>query len=57
MKAETKQDVFFVIFLCIVLTLAVMYFSVPERNDFFEYQLDWWGEFLRVLRSGIKEIW
>jgi len=41
---KERKDIFFTIFLIIVIILAVLYFSVPERRLFIENQIKWWGE-------------
>ncbi len=45
MKAETRKDIHFVVFIIIILVLALVYFTVPERTDFIEFQKGWWKEF------------
>jgi hypothetical protein len=45
MKAEDRENIFFIIFILIVLVMAVIYFMVPERPLFFENQIKWWREF------------
>ncbi len=45
MKAEDRENTFFIIFILIVLALAVIYFTVPERPAFIDYQIKWWSEF------------
>jgi len=47
MKAERK-NILFVLYIISVLVLAVIYFSVPERRDFLEFNIRWWKEFWQV---------
>lgn len=51
MKTENKKNMLFVLYLLTVLVLALIYFSVPERKEFLEFNLRWWKEFWRVLGS------
>jgi hypothetical protein len=51
MKAENRENIFFVLYIITVVVLAVIYFSVPERGDFLEFNMRWWKEFRRVLGS------
>ena len=34
-----------------IVILATIYFTVPERKDFFEFQLQWWREFREAFLS------
>ena len=52
MKKETREDRFFIAYLFVVILLAVIYFYVPERAEFFEYQYEWWGEILDLIKKG-----
>jgi hypothetical protein len=45
MKAEDRENMFFILFILIVMAMAVIYFTVPERPAFFENQIEWWREF------------
>ncbi|MBI4849368.1 MAG: hypothetical protein HY808_12480 [Nitrospirae bacterium] len=45
MKAETKDNIFSILYILIALVLVVIYFSVPERVPFLENQMKWWREF------------
>ncbi len=51
MKEEGKKNILFVIYITAVVVLAVIYFTVPERQAFFDFQLKWWGEFWSLLKS------
>lgn len=53
MMDDGKRDLFFIIYMLVVMFLAVIYFTVPERAEFFEYQLKWWGEFWNVIKTSI----
>jgi predicted Na+-dependent transporter len=45
MKNEDRENIFFILFIIIVIVMAVIYFNVPERAAFFENQIKWWREF------------
>jgi len=49
MKPENKQNIFFVLFAGAVLVMALIYFSVPERMEFIDFNMRWWKEFFGVL--------
>lgn len=51
MMDEGKKNLFFIIYMLIVIFLAAIYFTVPERAEFFEYQLTWWKEFWNVIKT------
>jgi len=51
MKDEHRKNVLFVFYILAVLILAIIYFTVPERKAFFDYQVEWWSEFWSVLKS------
>ncbi len=51
MKEERGRDIIFVLYILIVLALAIIYFSVPERALFIENQIKWWREFWDVVRG------
>jgi hypothetical protein len=53
MKEERRRDIFFVLYLLVILSLAVIYFTVPERELFIENQLKWWREFWEVIKTLI----
>jgi len=44
MRDEHRKDTLFVLYIVAVLILAVIYFSVPERNEFIEFHVKWWKE-------------
>jgi len=48
MKAENRKDIFFILYIMTVLVLALIYFSVPERRGFLEFNMRWWKELWRV---------
>ena len=52
MKENAKKDVLFIIYILTVLVLAIIYFTVPERKEFLDFQLKWWSEMWRVLKGG-----
>jgi len=43
------ENIIFIIFMLVVLILAVVYFSVPERALFIENQIKWWGELWDII--------
>ena len=45
MKAEKRENIIYILFILIVLVMAVVYFSAPERKLFLENQIKWWKEF------------
>lgn len=51
MKKIDRKDIFFILYMTAVIVLAVVYFSVPERAVFIEFQADWWREMGTVVRS------
>ena len=51
MKSEREKDIYFAIYMIAVIVLAVIYFTVPERTGFIDFQFKWWGEFREVLMS------
>ena len=51
MKTEGRRDIYFIFYTIIVLILAVIYFTVPERALFIDNQLKWWKEMWRVIVS------
>lgn len=42
MSTAKKKNFLFAIMLLVVLVLAVIYFTVPERVRFLQGQLSWW---------------
>ena len=51
MKAEYKKEILFIIYILTALILAVIYFTVPERRDFIEFQFKWWRELVEAIAS------
>ena len=51
MKDEGKDNLFFLIYIAVVTFLAVIYFTVPERADFIDFQVRWWKELWLSMRS------
>ncbi len=49
MKEDRSKDIIFVLFILAVLTLSILYFSVPERALFMENQIKWWSEFWDIV--------
>ena len=52
MKEDAKKEKLFILYILTVLVLAVIYFAVPERKEFFDFQLKWWGEMWQVIKGG-----
>jgi hypothetical protein len=46
-RLTDRKDIIYVLFILIILIMAVIYFTVPERASFIENQLKWWGEFFK----------
>ena len=44
---KDRKDILYFLFILIILIMAVIYFTVPERASFMENQLKWWGEFFK----------
>ena len=53
MKPETRDNIIFILFLIVVLILAVIYFTVPERKIFLENQIKWWSELWSMVKTVI----
>lgn len=51
MKEETGKGLLFILYVAAAGILALIYFTVPERKDFFHFELEWWREFGDVLAS------
>jgi hypothetical protein len=52
MKENLKKDSLFILYILSVIVLAIIYFTIPERKEFFDFQLKWWGEMWQVLKGG-----
>jgi hypothetical protein len=52
MTEEQKKNILFTVFIYVIIILAVVYFTVPERAEFFENQLKWWNEFRETFLTG-----
>ena len=52
MKENAKKERLFILYILTVLVLAVIYFTVPERKEFFDFQVKWWSEMWQVIRGG-----
>ena len=46
MKDNGGKDILFAGYMLIVIILAIIYFTVPERKDFIDFQVRWWREFI-----------
>lgn len=51
MKEELKKNIVFILYMLIVLAMAVIYFSVPERVVFMENQIKWWSELWDIVKT------
>ncbi len=49
MKDEGKKNIIFIVFIAAVIVLAVIYFTVPERKAFLDFQMKWWSELWSVM--------
>jgi hypothetical protein len=49
--SERLKDILFAVYVLIVVTLSILYFSVPERAQFMEYQLQWWKDLWSALQA------
>lgn len=45
MEEGRKKDILFYVYILAVVILAVIYFTVPERKEFIDFQVNWWKEF------------
>ena len=54
MKSERIKNIYFAIYMIAVIILASIYFTVPERKEFIDFQVKWWSEFREVLISFFK---
>ena len=52
MKNNAIKERLFILYILTVLVLAIIYFTVPERKEFLDFQLKWWGEMWRVIKGG-----
>ncbi len=48
---ELYREIFFIVYLVVTVLLAAGYFSVPERVQFMEFQIEWWKELFTVILS------
>ncbi len=51
MSAEKRKDIYFALYVISVIILAVIYFTVPEREAFIDFQIKWWSEFWNIAAS------
>jgi hypothetical protein len=51
---ERHKEIFFIVFIVAIVALSAVYFSVPERVLFMEFQITWWRKFFSVLLSFIQ---
>ena len=49
MKDEGKKNICFILYITAILVLAIVYFTVPERKTFFDFQIKWWSEMWDVI--------
>lgn len=47
---EEKKDILLILYILVVLVLAVIYFSVPERKLFIENTIEWWSESWNIIQ-------
>lgn len=51
MKDEGKKNICFILYITAILVLAIVYFTVPERKTFFDFQIKWWSEMWEVING------
>jgi len=51
MKENSIKDRLFVLYILTVLVLTIIYFTVPERKEFLDFQLKWWNEMLQIIKG------
>ena len=49
MKKEKKGNIVFILYLIVILTLAIVYFTVPERAEIIRRSIDWWSQLLNMI--------
>lgn len=49
MKEERVKDIFFVLYLLIILALVFVYFSIPERTALLSNVIEWWLSALNMV--------
>lgn len=54
MKRENRQDIYAVLYIVVLLVMAVIYFAIPARKQFIDYQLVWWGEMWDMIKSFMR---
>lgn len=52
-ESEVRKSTFFVLYIIAIVIMAVIYFSVPEREAFLENQVQWWSEMWKVIKSPV----
>lgn len=53
MKNRAGKDILFGMYLIVLVAMAFIYFTVPERVLFLKNQLKWWGEMWRIVVGSI----
>jgi len=53
--SEVRKNTFFIMYIIAIVIMAVIYFSMPERKSFFEYQKKWWSGMWEVVTDGREE--
>ncbi|MBI4698863.1 MAG: hypothetical protein HY758_08175 [Nitrospirae bacterium] len=43
------KDIMFIVFILVVVIMAIIYFTVPERSLFLQNQIKWWSELWDIL--------
>jgi hypothetical protein len=51
MKEEGKKDIFFILYILLILAMSTVYFKAPERALFIENKIEWWSELWDILRN------
>ena len=45
---KDRQDIWYILYILIIVVMAVIYFTMPERGAFIDHQFKWWGEFFEL---------
>ena len=49
MKEDRVADMVFIFYIVVVIALAFVYFSAPERADIISNALNWWSQLLKMI--------
>lgn len=48
-KGVKGENIYFSLYALLIIAMAIIYFTVPKKSAFLEYQLEWWGEMLKIV--------